>query len=158
MAVYYPDSRPVVLKIPVAGPQGPTGPAGTQGAQGPAGPSGGAAISVTAASAIGGHRIVVLDDAGAPAYASNQDINHLSKVLGMTLNAANPGDTLSIVRTGDVVEPTWNWTLNLPVFLGTNGLLTQTPPSTPALFSQVVGFPITATKMFVNIREPILLS
>jgi hypothetical protein len=41
------------------------------------------------------------------------------------------------------------------VYLGTNGLLTQTLPESPAVFSLIIGFPTTATTLFVAIREPI---
>lgn len=151
---FIPDPPAVVLEIPVSGPQGPVGP---QGPQGPAGPSGGAAINFTADSTIGGHRVIVLNANEAPEYADNSNSSHIHKVMGVTLNAGNAGDTISIVRSGEVVEPTWNWTLNSPVFLGTNGLLTQTPPQSPAVFSQIVGFPKTPTTLFVHLREPLLL-
>lgn len=154
MAYVLEDLMPQVLEIPVSGPQGPAGP---QGPQGPAGPSGGSALSVVAASAIGGHRVVVLDSAGAPVYADNTNSSHVHKVFGITLNAGNSGDTISCVRSGEVVESTWNWTLDLPIFLGTNGLLTQTAPANPAVFSQIVGFPVNATTLFVSLREPFLL-
>ena len=154
MAYAFEDLAPHVLEVPVSGPQGPAGP---QGAQGPAGPSGGAALSVVADSSIGGHRVVVLKASGAPEYADNTNSSHTNKVLGITLNAGNSGDTISVVRSGEVVEPTWNWTLDLPVFLGTNGLLTQSAPANPAVFSQVVGFPVDATTLFVTLREPLLL-
>lgn len=144
----------LVLEVINSGPQGPAGP---PGAQGPAGPSGGSALSVVAASSIGGHRVVVLNTAGEPEYADNTNSSHTNKILGITLNAGNSGDTLSVVRSGEVVEPTWSWTPNLPVFLGVNGLLTQTVPSTPAVFSQVIGFPTNATTLFVHLREPLLL-
>ena len=150
---YFKDPSPLVLEIPVSGPQGPAGP---QGPQGPAGPSGGATYSVVTTSSIGGHRVVVLNGADL-AYASNTDLTHANKILGVTLNAGNSGDTISIVNNGEVIEPTWNWTSNLPIFLGTNGLLTQTPPANPAVFSQIIGFPTNATTMFVHLREPLLI-
>jgi hypothetical protein len=130
------------------------------GSQGPRGPAGSASLFKIADSAIGGHRIVVTspvsdDDV---LYASNTTANHANLVLGITLNAASAGGMLEIVRVGEVSEPTWNWTLGAPIFLGTEGLMTQTPPVNPtALFSLVVAFPITPTKIYVSIREPIYL-
>ena len=134
------------------------------GAQGPAGPAGAAGgsdnitVAVTASGAISGHTVVVLDATGAPQYADNTVLTDVGKVLGITLNGAASGSTVSIRRVGEVTEPTWNWALNQPVYLGGGGSLTQTAPVTPAVFLQVVGFPVAPTVLFVAIREPILLA
>ena len=152
------DGSVEVLEVPtpaadlveVAGPQGPPGP------QGAAGPSGGSAMLLTTNSALGGHRIVYMAG-GYPQYADCTAISHANHVLGMTLTATNSGDTASIVRNGDVTEPTWNWDTTKPVYLGTNGVPTQTPPSNAA-FSLIVGIPKTPTTLFVALREPIVLS
>jgi hypothetical protein len=91
-------------------------------------------------------------------YGSNTIATHANLVLGITVNAASAGGTLEIVRAGEISEPTWNWTLGAPIFLGTDGLMTQTAPVNPAaLFSLVVAFPVTPTKIYVSIREPIYL-
>lgn len=137
------------IHVVTMGQQGPQGPVG------PIGPTGGSALSVYAGEALGGNRIVVLDGAGQAYYATNADPTHFHRVLGMTLNSGAMGEPVSVIRNGEVIEPSWNWTLYIPVFLGTNGLLTQTQPSTG--FSLIVGFPVTTTKLFVSIREPIAL-
>lgn len=132
--------------------QGPTG------QQGPTGPSGAAVMPVTAGEALGGNRLVVLDSNGAAFYASNADVGHLRRVFGMTLGAASAGSSVDVLRFGRITEPSWSWQLELPVFLGVNGLLTQTPPVFgQAFFSLVVGFPISNNEIFLDIGEPITL-
>lgn len=112
---------------------------------------------ITAANAVGGNRFVYLDG-DQVVYANNQNLEHGMKIVGVTTNAANVGDTLNISFFGEIEEPTWNWDMGKPIFLGVNGLPTQVVPTHPsAAFSLIVGFPISPTKMFVSKREPITL-
>ena len=115
----------------------------------------GSALTVTAGAALGGHRMVVLNGGGVAIYADCTEATHAGKVLGMTLGAIADGDSGDVLRSGEVVEPSWNWTLDAPVFLGTAGQLTQVQPVSG--FSQIVGFPVSTTKLFVSLREPITL-
>lgn len=131
--------------------QGPPGP------RGPAGPSGGSSMVATAGSDVGGHRLVYLDAFGAARYADARTPSHAAIVLGMTTGAATAGAALDVVRVGEVEEPSWSWAPGMPVFLGVDGVPTQSLPATAA-FSLVVGFAISATRLFVSIREPIIFS
>lgn len=129
------------------GAQGPRGP------QGPIGPSGGSALTRTANGPISGHRLVVESVPGAVSYASNVDVSHAGRVLGMTLGAAADGDDVDILRTGRVVHAGWSWAPGV-LWLGVDGYLTQNPPVSG--FSQVVGFSDSPDTVFVDIREPYL--
>lgn len=136
--------------IVTAGAQGPAG------RQGDIGPAGGTATTETAGEALGGHRIARLDAGGDAVYASNDVPADALSVLGLTLGAAVLGDPIDVQRMGEVTEPSWTWSLDQPVYLGTNGGLTQTAPSAPAAaFQLIVGFPVSATTLFVSLREPI---
>lgn len=136
--------------LPVeVGQQGPPGP------RGPAGPAGGAAVTVTAATALGGHRLVVLDGTGAARHASKDDLNHLFRVFGLTLGAAAQGAAVDVQRAGLVTEPSWAWDIALPVYLGADGLLTQTPPASGFLL--IVGCPVTTTTLCIDIGDPVIL-
>lgn len=156
-----PDSRELIradsplaretVKVIAEGPRGATGP------EGPRGATGDGTFDVVAASAIGGHRAVIVSADGAASYASNTFAAHAFSVAGLTLNAAAPGGTLTVVRMGRVVEPSWSWIQEQPIFLGIGGLLTQTPPVAPAVFSLVLGFPLSPTEIFFNLHEPINL-
>lgn len=131
---------------------------GLPGPPGIPGPAGGSAMDFTAASAIGGHRVLALNAVNEIIYASNDLPGTAHKIVGMSLNAAAPGGALSVMRSGEVLEPSWNWDTTLPVYLGANGLLTQTPPVAPAAFSLIVGFPTSATGLFISVREPIVIT
>lgn len=123
--------------------------------QGERGLPGDTSVQVLAGGPIGGHRVVVLEEASAQ-YATNQNPQHGMKVLGVTTNAAAAGGTLSVVRSGKVSEPSWSFDTSKPVFLGVDGLLTQVAPTHPAAaFSLIVGFPLSATELFVGLREPL---
>lgn len=109
----------------------------------------------TAAQALGGHRVVMRTSAGVD-YADASISSNFGKAIGVTLSAAGAGSAISVQLGGDIEEPSWNWTLGTPVYLSANGLMTQTPPAYPS-FSLVVGFPVTATRLFIALREPIIL-
>ena len=129
---------------------------GPEGIQGVPGVSGGMLVQFLATIPIGGHRCVVLDTNERALYADNTELSHIGKVLGVTTGAVESEALATIQTGGEMTEPSWSWVLDVPIWLGTNGLLTQTPPATG--FSQVIGFPISATKMFISQREPIILS
>lgn len=128
-----------------------------QGVQGPPGPPGDNSgtrktIDLAYPGTLGGHRIVVSLD-GTAAYADAGDPSHLGKVVGITDSAAT--GTVPVVFSGEIVEPTWAWTPG-PVFVGTGGVPTQSPPSSG--FQQQIGTALTATRLLVQILPPIVLS
>lgn len=135
--------------------------AGAPGALGPQGPPGVAAEQVlltrTALAALGGHRVVTATGTGSLTYASNDTAGHLEVPLWLTLGAIAAGATGTVLAFGPVSEPSWAWTPG-PLYLGTNGLLTQTPPSSPALFSVQVGYATSPTSAFFERRASIRLT
>ena len=141
----------IVLTVPpvaiTAGLQGPAGPPGADGD--------GAAITLLASGALGGHRLVAADGAGGVTYASCDDAQALLALLGMTLHAAAGGEAIALRRVGEVEESSWTWTPGLPVYLGLAGVPTQTLPPT-ALFGLIVGIPTSPTTLFMAPREPVL--
>lgn len=137
----------------VQGPQGIPGPKGDKGEPG------GTLIERPAAIDISGHRMVVLDGQGGATYASNADQTHANRIVGMTAHAAVAGAPVALAIYGEITEPSWSWDTTKPVYLGVDGLLTQVVPEFPdAKFSVVVGFPISATTLFINIGIPITLT
>lgn len=148
------DGMTTVLEAP-GGQSGMVALVGAPGPRGIPGPDGGTALQYPAGESLGGHRMVVLDDAAEAIYADNGTPAHAVKVLGITTGAAAAGDAATIQTGGELTEPSWAWTLNQPVYLGTNGTLTQTPPV--AGFSLIVGFPITPTTIYMAIGQPITL-
>lgn len=124
---------------------------------GPAGPSGTTSVTFWADQPLGGHRLVAADGAGGLRYADCARYEDMLSLLGMTLHAAAAGDVIAVQRYGIIEESTWSWTPDLPVYLGHDGVPTQTLPS-DALFSQLVGFPTTPTRLFIGPRDPINLA
>lgn len=106
---------------------------------------------------LGGHRIVYINSDGKAYYASNTILSDSVRALGITLNAAAVDDNVSIQSFGEVIETSWSWTMGSPIYLSSNGQLTQTPPVSPALFQRIIGFPLTTTSLFFSFREPIIL-
>ena len=109
--------------------------------------------------AISGHRVVVLNAEGKAEYASNANPAHLGRIVGLTLNAASQGGVLTIQNYSDVTEPSWNWNVTLPVFLGKDGHLTQLPPDPiDSSFSTAIGFPVSPNVLFVDIGPSISIT
>lgn len=138
--------RTSVVKVASPGPQGP---AGVNGADG------GTYATKIAATALGGHRIVRTVSGTDVGYASNDDVLHGDDVLGMTLGAASAGAVVQVANEQDITEPSWSWTPQEPLYLGLNGLVTQTPPESPAAFALVVGFATSATSARIRIEQPV---
>jgi hypothetical protein len=125
--------------------EGPIGPPG------PPGPAGGASVTKTAAEAVSGHRAVkaVGDQV---AYASADVAGDAELVLGVTVGAAIAGAPATVQTVGEMVEGSWAWTVG-PVFLGLNGLLTQTPPA--AAFVRQIGVAVASDRLLIDLRPPI---
>jgi hypothetical protein len=139
------------------GAQGPIGPTGPVGPPGP--PSTLAETFIakrTAQGSIGGQRAVIGNADGSVSYADTTNITHAGQVLGITLNAANDTEEITIIRAGLMSFEGWSWDETLPVYLAENGLLSQN--ASVLGFSQIVGFAESPTDLFVNLREPIILT
>lgn len=108
-------------------------------------------VAVTAAENLGGHRIVTVEGY----YASKDTATDKNKVLGMTTGAVSIGSEATVQVSGFIEESSWNWNVDLPVFLSTSGQLTQSAITSG--FSLIVGKPRTPTNMFISISEPIIL-
>lgn len=124
------------------------------GPRGADGLPGGSTLSYPAGEILSGHRMVVLND-GELFYADRTITVHAKKILGMTVGATTLGELAGVQTGGEITEPSWSWTLDVPVWLGVNGLLTQVIPTVG--FSLIVGFPISSTKLLIRISEPLFL-
>ena len=84
---------------------------------------------------------------------------HVGRLAGITLGAALEGTPINVRAAGEIVEPSWAWDVDTPVFLGLDGLLTQAPGDTAgAVFTQVVGMPTSSTSLFISPGQPITLA
>lgn len=127
-------------------------------AQGPSGPPGSAGalhMPYPADTALSGHRVVKVEANGKVAYADNTNPADAGQVLGVTLNAALPGDVVNVQVTGELTESSWAWVPGLPVYLGSAGNLTQTLPVMG--FQLVVGIAVAPNKLVIGIKQAIIL-
>lgn len=132
------------------GVQGLQGEQGSQGIKGDTGSGSGAVLAMIATSNLGGNRAVTLNNNNVT-YASS-DINNTNGVIGFTARAVTTGDTIDIV-TGNDLGGFSNLIAGQPIYLSTNGTITQTIPTT-GIF-QVLGSALTNTKINIKIQPPI---
>lgn len=147
---------PQVTTLPVLVVQGPPGPPGPQGSGGGSGSQ--VLLTVLAAITLSGHRVVTPLPDGTVTYADNTTAAHLHAALWVTMGAAATGTSVDVLLYGVVTEPSWSW-LPGPLYLGANGLLTQTPPSTPsALFLTPLGAATSPTSVCFDPQTSISLA
>ena len=99
------------------------------------------------AQAISGHSVVGIDQAGLAIVASSD--TPTVQPIGISTGAAASGQPVTIQLTGEVLEPSWNWDVTKPVFMGLNGVLTQVPPSTGVVVT--VGYPTKPTGLLLDL-------
>lgn len=118
--------------------------------------AGGSTIKVfPAGENLGAQRLVVLRD-GELFYADTTDTSDLGLVIGMTTAASTIGQDTQVQFLGDMTELSWSWTVGSPVYFDASGVPTQTQPTSG--FSQIIGFASSATKIYIQLREPIALT
>ena len=110
-----------------------------------------ATITLTAATIIPGHRAIMIDANGNAALADATSPTFV--FAGISTTGANAGGLVNVAQSGLIEEPTWNFTPLAPIFVGSNGLLTQTPPSSGV--SQIVAVARTATSIMIAPQSPI---
>jgi hypothetical protein len=72
-------------------------------------------------------RLVRIDESNGLIYA---DCTVDNCVYGLTLQAASIGDTPEVVILGTVSDSSWNWSYMLPLYLGAEGQLSYSTPTT----------------------------
>lgn len=150
-----------IVSVAEQGPQGPQGVQGPPGLQGPQGLRGESGVSdgkeflAIAATDLSGHRIVHPGAGNTVEYIGNDSLR--TDALGMTKGAALQDAQVVIITSGQIEEPSWNWQLGTPVYLGKTGLLTQQVPlAQDSRFCLVIGVPMSPTSLFIRISIPLL--
>lgn len=138
------ETTSVVIDTGEVGPIGPAGPAGD-----------GSKLTKIANTAIGGHRVVMASGANNTAIADKDTPSHMHLVIGITEGAVMAGNPATIVARGELVEPSWSFAVG-PVYLGNNGLITQTAPATGFILK--IGTAIAPTVLLIDIGAPISIS
>lgn len=130
-----------------------------QGLPGPRGQAGaGSSVLLKTAITVGGHRVCCPSPAGL-IYADWNLPDTAGRVVGITDSAVDQGGEVQVRNYGEMTEPSWNWDITKPVYLGLNGVLTQVNPRTAgAKFSLIMGFPMSPKTLFITIRDPIFFN
>ncbi|WP_075322577.1 hypothetical protein [Acidithiobacillus albertensis] len=124
--------------------------------QGPPGPAGSVkAVQATAAVTISANTAIALVN-GQAVPAQSGDATQAGNVIGIAQNGGLSGTLIDIQQLGEMSLSSWNWVLGNLIFVGPNGPLTQTPPTSG--FSQIVGVPISATSMSIGLQAPVLIA
>lgn len=105
-------------------------------------------VSLTAGENLSALRAVTSNASGQAVYASNNTLAN-AQVIGITSNAASSGGGVTIKTSGIMTDSNWAWTKGT-VFLGTNGTLTQSAPTSGAIVVHV-GRALTATTLQIDI-------
>lgn len=84
-----------------------------------------------------------------------QDSLHIDYFLGITISSAALGREVVVKRSGTIDDASWNWDPGL-VYLGADGMLTQTPPTTG--WELVVGNSPSPQRLNLDFDEPVLLA
>jgi hypothetical protein len=133
------------------------GPRGIQGEQGP--PGGGGASSdlvFTAGTNLSGHRVVIASSDTEINYADKDTPAHEFLVIGIIANAVSVGDSTTVTPEGIMIEPSWTWTPGNPIFLGNNGMMTQSAPTSG--FVLEIGVAISSQSIWIAIGQAVELA
>ncbi len=76
-----------------------------------------------------------------------------SKTMGISITAGNVGEKIKVVTFGEVKDGTFSFALNAPLYLGSGGVITDTPPTSD--FSVMIGHALGSGAIFIDIQEPI---
>jgi hypothetical protein len=110
--------------------------------------SGVAAISLSAL------RVVTLSDTYQLIYADSSILAHAFSVVAITKQAFSNGASASAVIRDRVSDPSWNWDIRKPIYLGQSGQLTQIFPTTG--FERQVAQALSPTDILFSAEEAII--
>ena len=121
----------------------------TPGEDPPPTSAGSGVTSVTAAVALGGHRAITADGQ----YATPDT---LDRFVGITVAAVSAGQKAAYRAAGYMIEGSWNWQPDSPLFITGAGILTQAPPVSGAL--RRIAWAISPTEINIDPFQVIQLS
>jgi len=136
-------AAPLVVELGIPGPPGPPG------------QPGGTAFTRVSGMPMSALRVVWEDPAGVIHPLDFEDADHISLLCGVTVTAAAAaGQAVTVQRAGPVDVPGLGLTPG-PVWLGSEGGLTQVPPVNG--FDVRVGSVVSGQRMYIDISSPINL-
>ena len=100
---------------------------------------------------VGGHRAITIDGL----YVDSTSETSVGSYLGITTNAAEEDDYVKVQRFGILKDTSFSFTEDEPIFIGANGILSQTVPT--AGYIRRIGWAVSATKINLDPMPPIQL-
>ena len=97
------------------------------------------------------YKIVALNANAETVLATSLEIEQIDRVLGVLDNV---GETVTF---GAITNPSWTWTPEQSLYLGSNGSIATTSTIDGATFSLKIGYAISSTKAFIKIGTPVVL-
>lgn len=104
--------------------------------------------SLVAGESISALRCITTNGSGQAVYATPDTLAN-AVVIGVSTTSGSSGETITVKTTGELTDASWNWTKGA-IYLGANGVLTQTAPSGGSIVVHVAKA-ITATKILIDI-------
>lgn len=148
------------IKVTVNQPQTQIVKVGRQGPAGPPGSSGASTFETSNDSglALSAGRAVSITSSGL-VYSDNRIQSTLLSYVGVTTTAAATGAPVQLQEIGALELTGVSLTPDQPLYVGIDGFLTQTPPTAPgAVYSSIIGYAITSTRVFLTPRSSIILN
>lgn len=108
-------------------------------------------INVVAGEQIFGHRVICVKD-GLGYLARPSDTDALDKIIGLSIDAANIGETFRVRNFGRITQLSWGLLPGTTYYLSDNGQISNTAHSE---VSQKIGFSTTSEEFFVSVKSPI---
>jgi len=97
------------------------------------------------------YKIVALNANAETVLATSLEIGQIDRVLGVLDNS---GETVTF---GAITNPSWTWTPEQSLYLGSNGTIVTTSTIDGAAFSLKIGYAISTIKAFIKIGTPVVL-
>lgn len=104
-----------------------------------------------AASALSALRVVAINGDGKLIYADPNNPDHAFRVIGLLQSAVVMNAGVQALMRGFVIDSSWHWQLDKPIWLGANGTLTQNPTGTGFLL--IVATVIDAQTLNFELQE-----
>lgn len=108
--------------------------------------------TLVASTSLSALRCITTDGSGQAKYATPDTLAN-AVVIGISTTAANTGENITVKTSGQLTDASWSWTKGT-IYLGANGVLTQTAPSGGSIVVHVAKA-ITATTIIIDIDTTI---
>ena len=101
-------------------------------------------------------KVCAVNNDGELIVANYSNIDHLNRVVGISLNIASIGTEVMVQKMGVLSNLSWSWDVGRSIFFDGAGNLTQTPQVAGVGFFMIVAKPLSTTSIDVLLRSPVI--